>query len=49
MIDLTTPVSEAAVRALKVGDEVGITGTVYTGRDAVHKFLHEGGGICRPE
>src|SRR5437868_11447045 len=25
------------------GDEVGITGTLFTGRDAVHKYLHEGG------
>ena len=43
MIQLTTPVSEADVRSLKVGDEVAITGTVFTGRDAVHKYLHEGG------
>ena len=43
MIPLTTPVSEAAVRALKVGDEVAISGTLFTGRDAVHKYLHEGG------
>ncbi|HWI55629.1 MAG TPA: FumA C-terminus/TtdB family hydratase beta subunit [Bacillota bacterium] len=45
MIELTTPLSEAAVRALKVGDEVAITGTVFTGRDAVHKYLHEGGQL----
>jgi fumarate hydratase subunit beta len=45
MISLTTPISEAAIRALKVGDEVGITGTVFTGRDAVHKYLHEGGKL----
>ena len=45
MIELTTPVSEAAVRALKVGDEVAITGTLFTGRDAVHKYLHEGGQL----
>ena len=45
MIDLSTPVAEAAVRALKVGDEVAITGTVFTGRDAVHKYLHEGGQL----
>lgn len=45
MISLDTPVSEAAVRALKVGDEVAITGTVFTGRDAVHKYLHEGGQL----
>jgi len=45
MITLTTPVSEEAIRKLKVGDEVLITGTVFTGRDAVHKYLHEGGKL----
>ena len=45
MIQLTTPVTEAAVRALKVGDEVAITGTLFTGRDAVHKYLHDGGQL----
>jgi tartrate/fumarate subfamily iron-sulfur-dependent hydro-lyase beta chain len=45
MIQLTTPVSEAAVRALKVGDEVAISGTLFTGRDAVHKYLHDGGQL----
>jgi len=45
MIPLTTPLTEAAVRALKVGDEVAITGVLFTGRDAVHKYLHEGGRL----
>jgi fumarate hydratase subunit beta len=45
MINLTTPVSEEAIRALKVGDEVAINGTLFTGRDAVHKYLHEGGKL----
>src|SRR5512138_346549 len=45
MIQLTTPISEAAIRALKVGDEVAISGTLFTGRDAVHKYLHEGGRL----
>ena len=45
MIELATPLSESAVRSLKVGDEVAITGTLFTGRDAVHKFLHEGGTL----
>ena len=43
MIELTTPISEEQIRGLKVGDEVGITGVVFTGRDAVHKYLYEGG------
>jgi fumarate hydratase class I len=45
MIQLTTPIDQAAVRQLKVGDEVSITGVLYTGRDAVHKYLHEGGQL----
>src|SRR5512136_2569838 len=45
MISLSTPISEAAIRALKVGDEVTITGTLFTGRDAVHKYLHDGGKL----
>jgi len=45
MIEITTPVSEACARGLKVGDEVAITGTLFTGRDAVHKYLHEGGQL----
>jgi len=45
MIELTTPISEEQIRGLKVGDEVGITGVVFTGRDAVHKYLYEGGEL----
>ena len=45
MISLTTPLTEQAVRALKVGDEIGLSGIVCTGRDAVHKYLHEGGAL----
>jgi fumarate hydratase class I len=42
---LTTPISEEVIRSLKVGEEVFITGTLFTGRDAVHKYLHEGGTL----
>ena len=45
MIKLNFPFTEAAVRALKVGDEVLISGVVFTGRDAVHKYLYEGGPL----
>ena len=38
-IILTPPVTEEAVRALKVGDVVLITGDLFTGRDAVHAHL----------
>lgn len=45
MNKLTFPFSEDKIRALKVGDEVLLSGVVYTGRDAVHKYLHEGGTL----
>ncbi len=43
MIQLVEPYTEEKIRALKMGDMVHVSGMVYTGRDAVHKFLHEGG------
>jgi fumarate hydratase subunit beta len=45
MISLNTPVAENSIRSLKVGDEVAVSGVVFTGRDAVHKYLHEGGQL----
>jgi fumarate hydratase class I len=42
---LNTPLTEEAVRSLKVGDMVLINGTIFTGRDAVHKFLYDGGDL----
>lgn len=38
-IILRTPLTEEAVRALKVGDVVLIQGEIFTGRDAVHAWL----------
>ena len=45
MIPLSVPFTEEKIRALKVGDEVLITGVLFTGRDAVHNYLHEGGAL----
>lgn len=42
---LTFPFTKEKIRALKVGDEVLISGVLFTGRDAVHKYLHEGGEL----
>jgi fumarate hydratase subunit beta len=39
MIELTLPLSDAAVRVLKVGDPVSLHGILVTGRDAAHKWL----------
>ena len=41
MIRLTTPISEAAVRDLKVGDEILLNGRVVLSRDIGHKFMVE--------
>jgi fumarate hydratase subunit beta len=38
---LRPPLSEADVRSLKAGDEVSITGVMYTARDMAHKRLCE--------
>ena len=38
-IVLTPPLTEEAVRALKIGDVVLISGEIYTGRDNVHSYL----------
>ena len=45
MTKLSFPFTEEKIRALTVGDEVLISGVVHTGRDAVHKYLHEGGTL----
>ena len=45
VVRLRTPLSEADVRSLKVGDVVLLDGVVFTGRDAVHKYLHDGGEL----
>jgi fumarate hydratase subunit beta len=39
---LEAPFTEDKIRALRVGDQVEISGTIFTGRDSVHKYLHEG-------
>src|ERR1700739_1709263 len=45
MIKLTPPFTEEKIRALKLGDEVLLSGVIFTGRDAVHKYLHDGGKL----
>jgi len=38
---ITTPLTPEKVRALRAGDQVLISGTIYTGRDAAHRRLCE--------
>jgi fumarate hydratase class I len=44
-IHLQTPLDEQTVRNLKAGDVVLLSGTVYTGRDEVHKHLYQGNDL----
>jgi fumarate hydratase subunit beta len=38
-IKLTIPIADDAIRSLKVGDSVLLSGVMITGRDTVHKWL----------
>ena len=40
-IRIKTPLSDADVEKLKIGDRVLITGVLYTGRDAAHRRLFD--------
>jgi len=45
VVRLKTPLTESDVRSLKAGDVVLLDGIVFTGRDEVHKYLHDGGEL----
>ena len=38
---LTIPIAEKAIRALHIGDQVLLSGVMFTGRDAAHKYMME--------
>jgi fumarate hydratase subunit beta len=40
-INIKTPLDEETIKKLKAGDQVFITGVIYTARDAAHKRLVE--------
>ena len=42
---LVFPFSEDAVRSLKAGDAVLVSGKVFTGRDRFHKYFADGGEL----
>ena len=48
MNELRYPFCEEAVRALRAGDVVRVSGLVFTGRDRLHKYLAEGGACPAP-
>ena len=41
MKKISAPLTDSVVESLRAGDEVLITGTIYTGRDAAHKRMVE--------
>ena len=41
MKSVNIPISDETIRSLKVGDPVGLTGVMITGRDTVHKWMIE--------
>ncbi len=47
-IHITTPITEEQVRQIKAGDEVYISGVIYTARDAAHKRMVEDLAAGRP-
>jgi len=40
-MDITTPLDSQVIEKLKAGDQVSITGVIYTARDAAHKRMVE--------
>jgi fumarate hydratase class I len=47
-IKLETPFTEKKIRELRTGDMVEITGKIFTARDAVHKYVFDGGKLPVP-
>lgn len=41
MIEITTPLTEEKIKDLKAGDQISLSGVIYTARDAAHKRLVE--------
>jgi fumarate hydratase subunit beta len=41
IVDLHIPISEEAIRSLRVGDQVRLYGVVVTARDAAHKYMQD--------
>ena len=47
MKSLQLPLTEEDVRGLALGDAVSLTGTIFTARDAAHKYLIENPDFSR--
>lgn len=40
-INLTTPLNETQIRSLNIGDQIKLSGMIFTARDKMHKYLFE--------
>ncbi len=40
-VTLKTPLSESTIRSLKVGDKIYLSGSIFTARDRIHKYLFD--------
>ncbi|MBF0472312.1 MAG: fumarate hydratase C-terminal domain-containing protein [Nitrospirae bacterium] len=47
-INLKTPLNESSVRALNIGDQVILSGRIFTARDMIHKYLCEIESVTMP-
>jgi len=43
MKTLQYPFTESSIRTLRIGEEISLTGRIYTGRDRLHRYLAEEG------
>jgi fumarate hydratase subunit beta len=48
VVSLTTPLSDESVRQLRIGDQVALSGRIFTARDAAHKRLAEALALGQP-
>ena len=49
IVNLTVPLDEKTIRVLLCGDQVRLSGVIYTARDAAHKYLAGKDAVLPPE
>ena len=49
IVNLTVPLDEKTIRDLECGDQVRLSGVIYTARDAAHKYLAGKDAVLPPE
>jgi fumarate hydratase class I len=48
VINLKTPLDMTSIEALNIGDRVELSGTIFTARDIIHKYLCENDPVSMP-